>query len=62
MNISSVTLRTDSIAAIINWIESLKNTSRMKHINRKYYFVKDEVMKKNIKLEHVKFEQMDADF
>ncbi|UYV85167.1 hypothetical protein LAZ67_X004795 [Cordylochernes scorpioides] len=46
--------------AAINWIQSDKITSRTKHINRKYYFVKEEIQN-GIKLEYTKSEDMEAD-
>ncbi|UYV70259.1 hypothetical protein LAZ67_7002299, partial [Cordylochernes scorpioides] len=50
-----ITLKSDSQAAI-NWIQSDKITSRTKHINRKYYFVKEEIQN-GIKLEYTKNHQ-----
>ncbi|UYV80713.1 hypothetical protein LAZ67_19001520 [Cordylochernes scorpioides] len=54
-----ITLKSDSQAAI-NWIQSDNITSRTKHINRKYYFVKEEIQN-GIKLEYTKSEDMEAD-
>ncbi|UYV81071.1 hypothetical protein LAZ67_19002692 [Cordylochernes scorpioides] len=58
-NVSNLSQYSDSQAAI-NWIQSDKITSRTKHINRKYYFVKEEIQN-GIKLEYTKSEDMEAD-
>ena len=55
-----ICVKTDSKAAI-DWISNLKVTNRTKHINRKYYFIKDEANNDSIKLKHVKSECMEAD-
>ncbi|CAK9810942.1 Copia protein [Anthophora plagiata] len=55
-----IEVNTDSKAAI-EWINKDKVTNRTKHINRKYYFVKDEVKEKRVKLKHTKSEENEAD-
>ncbi|CAK9827767.1 hypothetical protein ANTRET_LOCUS5424 [Anthophora retusa] len=55
-----IEVKTDSKAAI-EWINKDKVTNRTKHINRKYYFVKDEVKEKRVKLKHTKSEENEAD-
>ncbi|CAK9821285.1 Retrovirus-related Pol polyprotein from transposon TNT 1-94 [Anthophora retusa] len=55
-----IEVKTDSKAAM-EWINKDKVTNRTKHINRKYYFVKDEVKEKRVKLKHTKSEENEAD-
>ena len=53
-------MRTDSRAAM-DWVFKERVTNRTKHINRKYYGVKDDVKSGFIKLTHVMSEDMEAD-
>lgn len=55
-----IELRTDSRAAM-EWVAKERVTNRTKHINRKYYGIKDDVKAGFIKLTHVMSEDMEAD-
>ncbi|KAK2577872.1 hypothetical protein KPH14_008173 [Odynerus spinipes] len=55
-----IVLKTDTQSAI-DWIYKNNVTNRTKHIDRKYYFVRDEVKKGNIKLQHISTDNMEAD-
>ncbi|KAK2578631.1 hypothetical protein KPH14_003657 [Odynerus spinipes] len=56
-----IVINSDSTSAI-NWIQRNNITNRTKHIERKYYFVRDELKKGSIRLSHVSSEDMEADF
>ncbi|UYV70659.1 hypothetical protein LAZ67_8000192, partial [Cordylochernes scorpioides] len=53
-------LKTDSKSAI-DWIKGTSHHCRTKHINRKYFFVKDEVSKGNLRISFVNSEAQEAD-
>lgn len=55
-----VIIHSDS-QATINWIKGLGPASRTKHINRKFYFVKDEYKRGNIRPIYTRSENMEAD-
>lgn len=45
----------------IDWVKRDKVTNRTKHINRKYYFVKQETTDNNIIIKHVGSEDLISD-
>lgn len=55
-----VIMKTDSKAAI-DWIHKSNATNRTTHINRIYYFIRDEVKSKRLDLEYVHTKHMEAD-
>lgn len=55
-----VKVKTDS-QALINWIKNPKQSNHSRHINRKYFFVKDEYEQKIINPIFVYSEQQEAD-
>ncbi|UYV66787.1 hypothetical protein LAZ67_4002857 [Cordylochernes scorpioides] len=54
------TIKTDS-KSLIDWINNQKKTTRTRHFNRKYHFIKDEYVKKTIQPIFVRTEQQEAD-
>lgn len=53
-------MHTDSKAAM-DWIHKNNVTNRTKHVNRIYYFIRDEVKNKRLQIQHVHTEHMEAD-
>ncbi|KAG7188181.1 hypothetical protein KM043_017675 [Ampulex compressa] len=56
----AIILYTDSKAAI-DWTHKKNVTNRTKHINRIYYFIRDEVKDKILELKHISTDEMMAD-
>ena len=55
-----ISVKTDSKSAI-EWVQNRKTNQRTKHINRIYYFVREEAEKGNIKIEYQPTEEITAD-